>query len=203
VAGRLWDVAPDGSSQTLVARGEYRPKGSGDEVWQLHANGWRFAAGHVAKLELLGSDPPSSRPSNGTFEVTVERLELRLPVRERPGGVVEPKAPPVIPAGQTPVPSAAGTPRPRPRARLRLRLRCTSRGTRATATVTGGRARRVDFSSGGRLVARDTRPPFTRLFRNRHRIRIAATAAIRGAPSLRAVRSAPGCRPRRSAQFAG
>ncbi|MEA2439490.1 MAG: type transport system ATP-binding protein, partial [Thermoleophilaceae bacterium] len=85
VAGRLWDVAPDGSSQSLVARGEYRPTGAaGGEVWQLHANGWRFAPGHVAKLELLGSSPPSSRPSNGAFQVTVERLELRLPVRDRP-----------------------------------------------------------------------------------------------------------------------
>ncbi|MDX6643773.1 MAG: type transport system ATP-binding protein, partial [Solirubrobacteraceae bacterium] len=53
LAGRLWDVAPNGSSQTLVARGLYRPSGSGTEVWQLHANGWRFAQGHRPKLELL------------------------------------------------------------------------------------------------------------------------------------------------------
>jgi hypothetical protein len=52
-------------------------------VWQLHANGWRFAAGHVAKLELLGADPPYARPSNGTFQVGVADLDLRLPVRER------------------------------------------------------------------------------------------------------------------------
>jgi predicted acyl esterase len=36
VAGRLWDVAPDGASQTLVARGVYRPTGAGVEQWQLH-----------------------------------------------------------------------------------------------------------------------------------------------------------------------
>src|SRR4051812_26807007 len=81
IAGRLWDVAPDGSSQTLVARGLYRPTGTGTEVWQLHANGWRFAPGHVAKLELLGADPPYARPSNGPFQVDVARLDLRLPVR--------------------------------------------------------------------------------------------------------------------------
>jgi predicted acyl esterase len=84
VAGRLWDVAPDGASQTLVARGEYRPTGAArGEVWQLHANGWRFKRGHTPKLELLGSSPPSSRPSNGSFQITLNRLELRLPTRQR------------------------------------------------------------------------------------------------------------------------
>ena len=71
-----------GGSQTLVARGPYRPTGSGTEVWQLNANGWRFAPGHVPKLELLGSDPPYGRPSNEPFRVEVTRLDLRLPARE-------------------------------------------------------------------------------------------------------------------------
>src|SRR4051794_28281739 len=85
VDGRLWDVAPGGSSQTLVARGEYRPRGSKrGEVWQLHANGWKFKRGHVPKLELLGASPPSSRPSNGGFQVIVKRIELRLPTRDKP-----------------------------------------------------------------------------------------------------------------------
>jgi predicted acyl esterase len=85
IAGRLWDVAPDGASQTLVARGEYRPRGAAKrEVWQLHANGWKFKRGHVPKLELLGSSPPSSRPSNGSFQIDVQRLELRLPTRDKP-----------------------------------------------------------------------------------------------------------------------
>jgi predicted acyl esterase len=102
VAGRLWDVAPGGASQTLVARGEYRPTGAPKgEVWQLHANGWRFARGHVPKLELLGSSPPSSRPSNGTFQVTVQRLQLRLPTRDKPDCKrIEPAAAPVLPPGQ-------------------------------------------------------------------------------------------------------
>ena len=80
--GRLWDVAPDGSSQTLVARGLYRPR-AGNQMWQLHPGGWRFAPGHVAKLELLGRDAPYARPSNQSFEITVSRLDLRLPVHER------------------------------------------------------------------------------------------------------------------------
>jgi hypothetical protein len=100
VAGRLWDVAPDGATQTLVARGSYRPVGSGTEVWQLHANGWRFAPGHVAKLELLGADVPYSRLSNGLFSVVVQSLDLRLPVREGPGGQVLTPLPAIIPAGQ-------------------------------------------------------------------------------------------------------
>jgi hypothetical protein len=83
VATRLWDVAPDGT-QTFVTRGLYRPRdGTGREVFQLHPNGWHFEAGHTAKLELLGRDPPYARPSNGSFEVTVRDLVLRLPTRQR------------------------------------------------------------------------------------------------------------------------
>ena len=41
-------------------------------TFQLHGNGWRFAAGHVPKLELLGQDAPYLRPSNGAFQVTVQ-----------------------------------------------------------------------------------------------------------------------------------
>jgi hypothetical protein len=100
VAGRLWDVAPGGSGQTLVARGLFRPTGNGRFVWQLNANGWRFAPGHVAKLELLGEDPPYARPSNGSFTVTVNRLQLRLPVLDKPDcRVVMPIERPVVPAG--------------------------------------------------------------------------------------------------------
>jgi hypothetical protein len=88
IASRLWDVAPGGGPQTLVARGTYRPSGKGTETWQLHANGWRFAAGHVPKLELLGSDAPYTRVSNGSFDVAVQSLELRLPIR----GEAKPKA---------------------------------------------------------------------------------------------------------------
>jgi hypothetical protein len=81
IAARLWDVAADGSSQTLVARGTYRPTGSGRISWQLHPAAWRFARGHVPKLELLGADAPYTRFSNGAFQITVSSLELRLPTR--------------------------------------------------------------------------------------------------------------------------
>jgi hypothetical protein len=80
-------VAPDGS-QTLVARGLYRPTSDGRQVFQLHPGAWRFAPGHVAKLQLLGRDAPYARASNGTFTVEVRSLELRMPVRERRGALV-------------------------------------------------------------------------------------------------------------------
>jgi hypothetical protein len=83
IAARLWDVAPDGSSQLLVGRGTFRPTGDGPASWQLHPSAWRFKAGHTIKLELLGGDPPYARPSNGAFTITVGGLEVRLPTRPR------------------------------------------------------------------------------------------------------------------------
>jgi hypothetical protein len=99
VAARLWDVAAD-SSQSLVAQSLYRPRTDNlnPQVFQLNANGWHFAAGHVAKLELLGQSSPYGRASNGTFTVTVSSLELRLPTLESPdGGAIQPPAPAVEP----------------------------------------------------------------------------------------------------------
>ncbi len=113
IALRLWDVAPGGTSQTLVARGSYRPSGQGTEVFQLHANGYRFEAGHVAKLEMLGSDAPYGRPSNAPSRVEVERLELRLPVREEPDcRTVLPAAAPVLPAGHELAPGVGASAAP-------------------------------------------------------------------------------------------
>jgi predicted acyl esterase len=103
LAVRLLDVAPDGN-ETLVARALYRPEvNSGpaptQQVFQLHADGWKFAPGHVAKLELLPNDTPYGRVSNGQLPVAVSNLELRLPVFERPGNGIQTPAPKVVPAG--------------------------------------------------------------------------------------------------------
>jgi predicted acyl esterase len=107
VAARLLDVAPDGT-ETLVARGLWRPRVSSHsarQVFQLHANGWTFAAGHVPKLELLPKDAPYGRASNGQGPVIVRNLKLRLPVLEHPGGrhhdPVKRPAPKLVPAGDT------------------------------------------------------------------------------------------------------
>jgi predicted acyl esterase len=99
VVGRLWDVAPDGT-QTLVTHGIYRPRTGEPEyqVFQLHPNGWHFAAGHVPKLELVGQSPPYGRQAGGSYWISVSGLDLRLPVVESPdGGAVLVPAAPVSP----------------------------------------------------------------------------------------------------------
>ncbi len=104
IAARLVDVGPDGQ-QTLVDRGLYRPEVTASptrQVFQLHPNGYRFEAGHVAKLELLPNDTPYGRISNLQLPVTVSNLELRLPVTEQPGslgGMVAAPAPKPLPEG--------------------------------------------------------------------------------------------------------
>jgi predicted acyl esterase len=103
LAARLLDVDPAGN-QILVARGLYRPAvtptTAACQVFQLHPNGWRFAEGHVVKLELLPADAPYGRVSNGQLPITVANLRLRLPVVEPPdGGVIAPPSAKVLPAG--------------------------------------------------------------------------------------------------------
>jgi dienelactone hydrolase len=88
IAARLLDVNPATNTETLVARGIYRIDSNapdGPQVFQLYPAAWHFAAGHVAKLELLGQDSgpvPAdyTRPSNGVFSISVSNLELQLPV---------------------------------------------------------------------------------------------------------------------------
>ena len=94
IAARLVDVAPDGLSKILIARGVWRPT-SGTQVFQLHANGYKVEAGHVARLELLAKDAslPAGgvfnyvRPSNGQTDAKIQDLDLRVPVLEKPGGL--------------------------------------------------------------------------------------------------------------------
>jgi hypothetical protein len=210
VASRLWDVAPDGT-QRLVARALHRPSGSETDVWQLHPNGWTFAAGHVPRLELLGADAPYGRPSNEPFRIAVDSLELRLPVRERPDcRTVRPTAAPVRPPGQPLAPGVApqaargcgsGSGR---RPRLRLRLRCVARGVRATATIRGARVRRVAFYVARRRVAADRRRPFTRTLRVRRvGVRVTARATLAGGRRIVTTRRARRCSQRLGPRFTG
>jgi fermentation-respiration switch protein FrsA (DUF1100 family) len=77
----LFDVAPDGRER-LISRGAYRLTNnqSGQITFQLHGNGYAFAAGHTARLVLLGSDDPYLRLSNNTaFTVQVSNLTVTLP----------------------------------------------------------------------------------------------------------------------------
>jgi pimeloyl-ACP methyl ester carboxylesterase len=81
VAARLWDVFE--GRQTLVSRGVYRLNDNqrGRIVFQLFGNGWRFAKGHRAKLELLGRDPSYLRTSNFDFSVRFAHTRVELPGR--------------------------------------------------------------------------------------------------------------------------
>ena len=108
IAARLVDVAPDGMTKLLVARGLWRPQGEGFQVFQLHANAWKVEEGHLLRLELLPRDAslPAGgilnygRPSNGQTEATVTELDLRIPVADQPGaagGLVKAPAAKVLP----------------------------------------------------------------------------------------------------------
>ncbi len=109
VAVRLLDV--NGDNESLIARGLWRPKvgnRSYRQVFQLHPQAYHVAPGHVVKLELLPNDAsygrknPSSPDDAAQHRVSVSNLELRLPVRQRPGalrGLVQRPADKVLPAG--------------------------------------------------------------------------------------------------------
>jgi fermentation-respiration switch protein FrsA (DUF1100 family) len=86
LVGRLWDVDPATGRQRLVDRGVVRLRSARTLSLRLNGNGWRFARGHTVKVELLGRDAPTYRPSNGTFSVDVSRLSVVLPTRERRRG---------------------------------------------------------------------------------------------------------------------
>jgi predicted acyl esterase len=81
IDARLWDVSA--GKQLLVDRSVYRltPNQRGTVKFDLHGNGYRFAKGHTVKLELLGWDKPTHRPSNGTFAVKISKIRLALPTR--------------------------------------------------------------------------------------------------------------------------
>jgi hypothetical protein len=53
----------------------------GKNQWWLHPGAWRFAPDHAAELELVGSDAPYARPSNGSFQIEVQNLRASLPAR--------------------------------------------------------------------------------------------------------------------------
>jgi hypothetical protein len=185
LAARLWDVAPDGKSQELVARGLMRPGLHGRHTFQLGANGWHFYPGHVPKLQLLGRDPPYARISNGTFSIAVSDLDLRLPVLERPGtGPVGWPAAPVVPPGARLAPgvSPRGGPPPGPRPSRAVRLDLSyRRAARCRRGWVIGSVRgpgvpgvsRVDFLANGLRVERVHTPPF------RARVRLGSTRSLK------------------------
>ncbi len=80
IDARLWDISPNGR-QRLISRGVYslRNDQSGRIAFQLHGNGWRFAKGHVAELQLLGRDAPYYQAGDFPFTVEASDLRIRMP----------------------------------------------------------------------------------------------------------------------------
>ncbi|HEU4978657.1 MAG TPA: CocE/NonD family hydrolase [Solirubrobacteraceae bacterium] len=83
LAARLWDLNPRTGTQRLVDRGILRVARQGAFAFRLDGNGWRFARGHTVKLELLGRDGPTYRPSSTKFTLEISKLRIELPTRER------------------------------------------------------------------------------------------------------------------------
>ena len=205
VAARLWDVAPDGT-QSLVTHLLYRPRSDnlGPQVFQLHPNGWHFAAGHLPKLELAGQSPPYGHTATGDFHVAVSNLELRLPVVEAPDGGA------VAANGRRALPPDAVEPADAGHARVRGTRR--SRARSATRTAAWKRDR-LAWSWGGAAVtltsassASPRRPPTGsvsgtrreagRQRRRSRRRRVRRQEGVRGMLDDGA-QGVPLCRPRR------
>jgi predicted acyl esterase len=83
LAARLYDIS--NGKETLVTRGQYRlnDNQTGKITFQLNGNAYKFVKGHTLQLELLGQDPNYLRKSNGTFRISVSKLTLSVPTRER------------------------------------------------------------------------------------------------------------------------
>ncbi len=91
LVGRLWDVAPGGSTRQIVALGVVRPAGNQgatatpssiadtSATFELDPNEYTFAPGHTVELELVGSNAPLFRKSNGKFTVTLSQVRAVLP----------------------------------------------------------------------------------------------------------------------------
>ena len=83
IAARLYDISK--GKETLVTRGQYRLANNqkGKITFQLNGNAYKFAKGHMLQLELLGQDPNYLRKSNGTFRISVSKVTVSVPTRER------------------------------------------------------------------------------------------------------------------------
>ena len=191
VIARLLDVGPDGR-QTLVARTIYKPDPSGRQVFQLHPNGWHFAAEHVPKLQLLGRDAPYARASNGEFEVSVKNLELSLPVAEPPGGLVSSPLPLPLPPGRTAAPGVRTKPAVKRRTRGQLRLIAACR----TVSLRGTDVRKVERFVVRRRGTRrrvDRRRPFRVRMPRLPSRRIRAVVTLRDGTRVKLRAKAPRC----------
>ena len=84
IVARIWDVDPRARTMRLVDRSVTRPVANAThETLRLNGNGWRFAKGHRIRIELTAGDPPTFRPSNGSFSLRILTEKATLPTREK------------------------------------------------------------------------------------------------------------------------
>ncbi|MEA2461224.1 MAG: type transport system ATP-binding protein, partial [Actinomycetota bacterium] len=81
VAAHLWDVAADGTTQTLVDRGVFRLGAASSQLvrFNLNGNGWTFDTGHKIKLELTAVDSPTFKASAATGTVSISGVTATVP----------------------------------------------------------------------------------------------------------------------------
>jgi hypothetical protein len=84
---RLYDVFPDGT-EVMVDRGVRRiNQASGNVLYELHGNGWRFQKGHRIRIEIAQDDSPYVKEATPPSSATLSRVNLRVPVREGGGTI--------------------------------------------------------------------------------------------------------------------
>jgi predicted acyl esterase len=102
---RLFDVLPSGEER-LISRGGYRleePQ-TPQIVFQLHGNGYKFAAGDTVKLELTSNDAPYYHKANGAFAIKIKSATIVLPTLEAAnGGQISPPETFPLPAPESPL----------------------------------------------------------------------------------------------------
>jgi len=146
---RLFDVLPSGEER-LISRGGYRleePQ-TPQIVFQLHGNGYKFAAGDTVKLELTSSDSPYYHASNGAYTIKIKSATIALPTLEAPnGGQISPPESVPLPLPEAPLagfpapPSlVTGTP-----AATAVATTTTSKPAPATAKCASRRTVRIDL----------------------------------------------------------
>ncbi len=91
LVGRLWDVAPGGATRQIIELGVVRPSlhqaprttaapGIERITFELSPNDYEVAPGHTLELELVGSNAPFFRKSNGSFSISVSDLRATVPL---------------------------------------------------------------------------------------------------------------------------
>jgi alpha-beta hydrolase superfamily lysophospholipase len=94
LVARLWDVSPTGTRQIVElgvdslagtssapsTRGVVAGPRTEHVSFDLWPNAYTFAPGHRMELELVGSNAPFLRKSNGSFTIEVSNLTATLPV---------------------------------------------------------------------------------------------------------------------------